>query len=82
MKVTKIDGAVLTPESILTINRFQDHGIEGHVEVLEQMIDYMLAEGDVPSDLKDPRVRLSLIQELRYLEKLLITFKIPNNNEH
>lgn len=73
---TKINGIILTEESTETILCLQDDGIKGHIEVLENMIDVLLCE-DVPTSLDDPKIRLSYIQDLRYLEKLILTFKKP-----
>ncbi|MCP3893271.1 MAG: hypothetical protein GY706_01365 [Bacteroides sp.] len=76
MKVTNIDGAILTPESIETIYRFQQAGIECHIELLEKMIDFLLND-DIPTELSDDKMRLSDIRDLRFLEQLLLTFKVP-----
>lgn len=76
MKVTTIDGAVITPIITETICRFQQIGIEAHVDLLEKMIDFLLND-DIPTELSDDKMRLNDIRELRYLEQLLLTFKLP-----
>ena len=76
---TEVNGIVLTDESIETIRRFQEDGVEDHIEILEYMIDVLLCDG-VPLFLNDPKVRLSHIQDLRYIEKLILTFKRPQND--
>lgn len=81
MDVTEINGVQLNSDSIETIRRFQEDGVESHVEIIETMIDYMIEEGNIPAELNDPRVRLNHIQNLRYLEKLIVTFKKPNSHE-
>ena len=76
---TEINGIVLTDESIETIRRFQENGVEGYIEIFESMIDVLLYD-DPPAPLDDPQVRLSHIQDLRYIEKLILTFKKPQND--
>jgi hypothetical protein len=73
---TEINGIILTDESIESIRHFQNTGAEWNVEVLEDMIDILLCD-DAPTSLEDPKVRLSHIQNLRFLEKLILTFKKP-----
>jgi hypothetical protein len=73
---TEINGIILTDESIETIRHFQNTGAEWNVEVLENMIDILLCDGTLTS-LEDPKVRLSHVQNLRFLEKLILTFKKP-----
>lgn len=79
MKATTIDGAVLSPEAINTICLFQNGGLPVFVDSLEKMIDFLL-EDDIPAELDDPKMRIMRIQNLRYLEKLILTFKKPNEN--
>lgn len=75
-----INGVILTNESIDTIRGLQaDDGIVGHIEALENMIDILLCD-DIPSSLEEPKTRLSHIQDLRYLEKLILTFKKTKND--
>ncbi len=76
MRVTTIDGAVITSIITETICRFQQVGLDGHIAVLEKMIDFLLNE-DIPTELCDDKMRLNDIRELRYIEQLLLTFKLP-----
>ena len=41
----EVNGIVLTDESIETIRRFQEDGVEDHIEILEYMIDVLLCDG-------------------------------------
>ena len=76
---TEINGIILTEESTETIRCFQDTGIDWYVELLEDMIDIILCDG-IPTSLEDPKVRLLHIQNLRFLEKQIITFKKQQND--
>ena len=74
VEVINVNGITLTAESIEIIRRLQkEGGIESHVRLIESLID------DVLSECKDddPKTRLRKIQDLRYLEQNLLTFKRP-----
>lgn len=76
---TEINGIILTDESTEVIRNFQDTGADWSVELLEDMIDIILCDGTLTS-MKDPKVRLLHIQNLRFLEKQILTFKKPQND--
>ena len=77
---TNVDGAIITPEAIQTIQfLLQENYVDETVKQIYEVIDIVIAE-DIPAVLDSEKDCLRIVRNLRYLAQHISSFKKPINH--